>query len=205
MFEKGHSKENHVPRIFSFGASTAQGSKDDEGGFIARIGKRLQQEGLGHAENYGIGGHSTDDMLPRLPDLPIHDNSDIAIVTLGINDVPRAPDPRPDRRVPLDRHDANVHTIVENLKGRCRVLYVTQYPVNYDQRGLDKQLVESYVNVGRQVAHEIGVEILDIHPEIDDAKYAAFIHEDGMHFNSDGHAYIADRIWDHLTASGHLD
>ena len=190
-----------MPRTFSFGASTAQGSKDEEGGFIVRIGKRLEQEGLGTAENFGIGGHTTDDMIPRLPGIPIHDPSDIAIIALGINDVPRTPDNRPENRVPLDRHDSNVHAILENLKERCQVLYVTQYPVNYVDRGLDKSLVESYVNVGRQVAHEVGVQILDIHPEIDDAKYNAFIHSDGMHFNSDGHAYIADRIWDKLFAS----
>ena len=196
--------EERLPRTFSFGASTAAGSKDDEGGFIVRIGKRLEQEGLGSAENFGIGGHTTDDMVPRLPELPINHPSDIAFVTLGINDVPRSPDAKPDNRVPLDRHDSNVHTILENLKARCTVLYVTQYPVNYLDRGLEKSLVESYVNVGRQVAHEVGVDILDIHPEIDDDKYNAFIHSDGMHFNSDGHAYIADRIWDHLTQSGHL-
>ena len=190
-------------RTFSFGASTAQGARDTEGGgFIARIGKRLEQEGLGSAENFGIGGHTTDDMIPRLPGLAINDSSDISIVTLGINDVPRTPDNAPDRRVPLDRHDANVHKILEDLKGRCRVLYVTQYPVAYVDRGLDKALVESYVNLGRQVANEVGVDVLDIHSEIDENKYSAFIFEDGMHFNSAGHAYIADRIWDVAFAEG---
>jgi len=144
-------------RAFSFGASTAQGARDTEGGFIVRIGKRLEQDGRGSAENFGIGGHTTDDMIPRLPGLAINDPSDIAIVTLGINDVPRTPDKAPDRRVPLDRHDANVHKILEDLKERCRVLYITQYPVTYVDRGLDQALVESYVNVGRQVAHEVGV------------------------------------------------
>ena len=190
-------------RAFSFGASTAQGARDNErGGFIVRIGDRLKKEGKGSTENYGIGGHTTDDMIPRLPDLPIQDASDIAIVTLGINDVPRTPDTAPDRRVPMDRHDANVHTILGDLKDRCRVLYVTQYPVAYVDRGLDKALVESYVNIGRQVAHEVGVDILDIHNEIDEARYDAFIFEDGMHFNAAGHAYIADRIWDVLFAEG---
>lgn len=187
-----------MPRVFSFGASTAEGKKDDEGGFIARIGRRLETEGLGKAENFGIGGHTTDDMIPRLPDLPINDPSDIAIVTLGINDVPRSPDQSPDKRVPLERHDGNVHAILEDLHKRCRVLYVTQYPVNYTDRGLDQLKVETYVNVGRQVAHEVGVDILDIHAEIDQAKYEAYIHSDGMHFNSEGHAYIAERIWEYL-------
>ena len=190
-------------RAISFGASTAQGARDTEGGgFIVRIGKRLKNENRGGSENFGIGGHTTDDMIPRLPTIPIQSESDIVICTLGINDVPRTPDSKPDNRVPLDRHDSNVHQILEDLKSRCRVLYVTQYPVDFVGRGLDKNLVGSYINVGRQVAHEIGVEILDIHNEIDDEKYEAFIYEDGMHFNSAGHAYIADRLWDVLFDEG---
>ncbi len=186
-------------RAFSFGARTAQGTRDTEGGgFIVRIGKRLQQEGLGSSENLGIGGHTTDDMILRLSEIPIQNPTDIAIIALGINDVPRSPDSKSDKRVPLKRHDANVHTILENLKNRCRVLYTTQYPVNYLDRGLEKTLVESYVTIGRQAAREVGVEILDIHSEIDKAKYNTFIDADGMHFNSEGHAYIADRIWAHL-------
>ena len=193
-------------RAFSFGASTAQGTRDTEGGgFIARIGKRLDEAGKGVAENFGIGGHTTDDMLPRLLEIPVHGANDIAIVTLGINDVPRSPDPKPQKRVPLERHDKNIHQILETLHGRCRVLYITQYPVNYEQRGLNKQVVESYVNIGRQVAHEIGTDILDIHAEIDQAKYESYIDEDGMHFNSAGHAYIANRIWSHLKQSGLLE
>lgn len=188
-----------MTRAFSFGASTAQGSKDDEGGgFIVRLGKRMEAEGIGRAENFGIGGETTDDMVRRLPSVPVEDPSDIAVVTLGINDVPRSPDGAPEKRVPLDRHDANVHAIIEDLKARCRVLYVTQYPVNFADRGLDRALVDSYVNVGRQVAHELRVDILDIHAETDDAKYRAYIHADGMHFNSDGHAWIAERVWDVL-------
>jgi lysophospholipase L1-like esterase len=190
-------------RAISFGASTAQGARDTEGGgFIVRIGKRLEKENRGGSENFGIGGHTTDDMMPRLPTIPIQSESDIVICTLGINDVPRTPDSKPDNRVPLNRHDSNVHQILEDLKSRCRVLYVTQYPVDFIGRGLDKDLVGSYINVGRQVAHEIGVEILDIHNEIDDEKYEAFIYEDGMHFNSAGHAYIADRLWDVLFDEG---
>jgi lysophospholipase L1-like esterase len=190
-------------RAISFGASTAQGARDTEGGgFIVRIGKRLEEDGRGASENFGIGGHTTDDMIPRLPDIPIQSESDIVIVTLGINDVPRTPDGKPENRVPLDRHEANIHQILNNLKDRSRVLYVTQYPVDYVGRGLEKDLVESYVNTGKRVAHEIGVEILDIHREIDGAKYDAFIADDGMHFNSAGHAYIADQISDVLFSEG---
>jgi len=185
-----------MQRIFSFGASTAQGARDtEEGGFIMRIGKRLEQENIGHAENFGIGGHTTDDMVLRLTEIPIHTESDLAIVTLGINDVARTPDPHPEKRVALTKHSAHVEEILDYMKSRCQVLYVTQYPVAFADRGLDESLVVSYIDAGRRIARQSGVDILDIYSEIDDDKYSAFIADDGMHFNSAGHAYIADRIW----------
>lgn len=182
--------------IFSFGASTAQGVGDEEsGGFIGRVAVRLANRDDVHVENCGNGGHTTDQMIAHLGGLPIASRDDIAIVTLGINDVPRSPDTDPEKRIPIDRHKANVRTMLEDLVGRCRVLYVTQFPVDFEGRGLERQRVESYVNVGRQVARETGADVLDIHLVVDNEKYRAFIHEDGMHFNSAGHAYIADRVW----------
>ena len=185
--------------IFSFGASTAQGARDTEGGgFIGRLAKRLAERHRIRVENCGVGGHTTEQMLPRLADLPIASQEDIAIVTLGINDVPRTPDPAPQKRVPLDRHKSNVQRLLADLAGRCRVLYLTQYPVDFTGRGLERQVVESYVEAGRQAAGEAGVEILDINLEIDQEKYRVFIDDDGMHFNASGHAYIEGRIWQRL-------
>ena len=185
-----------MKRIFSFGASTAQGALDtEEGGFIMRIGKRLEQEHLGHAENFGIGGHTTNDMVLRLTEIPIHAESDIAIVTLGVNDIARTPDPQPEKRVALAKHSAQAEEILEYMKSRCQVLYVTQYPIAFADRGLEESLVVSYVDAGRRIAKIMGIDVLDIYREIDDAKYSDFIADDGMHFNSAGHAYIAERIW----------
>ena len=175
-------------RIFSYGASTARGSKDIEGGgFIARLGKRLEQDGLGRAENFGIGGQTTDEMAARAKTIEANAD-DIAIVTLGINDVPRQPDGAPDKRVPLDRHRDNVRVILVALKDRCCVVYVTQYPVAYLDRGLDEGLVRSYVQAGHDVAADLNIDVVDIHAMIDESRFTCFIHEDGMHFNSEGHA-----------------
>ena len=176
-------------RVFSFGASTAQGYRDDEkGGFIVRLGEKLAAHSLGHIENLGVGGHTSDQMAARA-----------AIVTLGINDVARSPDRSPDKRVPLNRHRENVERLLDTLRAGCCVLYFTQYPVDHAKHGLDPAVVTQYVEAGHAVARALGIRVVDIHNMINDVLYQRYIHEDGMHFNAAGHDYIAEQLWLPLT------
>lgn len=186
-------------RVFSFGASTAQGAKDDVGGgFIGRLGKRLEREQLGKAENYGIGGENTTEMVQRLNSLPDVSATDVVIVTVGINDVPRYPDARPERRVEFEKHKTNVREILTYLQTRCKVIYASQYPVQYNQLGFNPETVADYRKAGVAIAVDLGVDVVDVFDLIDDEKFARFIHADGMHFNSEGHQFIADALWDYV-------
>jgi len=186
--------------IFSFGASTARGSKDETGGgFIGRIGKRLQDENLGTSLNYGIGGQTTNDMVARLSVLDDLNPNNIAIITLGINDVSRDPDSDPDKRVPLSQHKQNVDQILAHFKARCKTIYTSQYPVNYIQRGLNPDTVRSYVTAGLDLARQHNVYVVDIYSMITNNLYHTFIHSDGMHFNDKGHAFIAEQTWHFIT------
>ena len=186
--------------IFSFGASTAQGSKDDTGGgFIARIGNQLQTENLGHSQNYGIGGETTTDMVVRLSNLENITPNNIAIITLGINDVSRDPDSAPDKRVPLSQHKNNVDQILTHFNARCKTIYASQYPVAYVQKGLVPDYVQAYVNAGLDLAKKQNVHIVDIFSMINNNLFEVFIHTDGMHFNSEGHAFIAEQLWQYIT------
>lgn len=189
-------------RVFSFGASTAQGYRDDDmGGFIFRLGQRLAEQDLGHVENLGIGGHTSDQMAARAVEIAQScDDADIAIVTLGINDVGRSPDPSPDKRVPLAIHRENVVRLLKALQSCCRVIYFTQYPVNFHKHGLDSDLVQQYIDTGHEVARSLDIPVVDINGMITPALYDAYIHEDGMHFNADGHAFIAQQLWEPLMA-----
>ncbi len=188
-------------RVFSFGASTAQGYRDDEkGGFIFRLGEKLADNNLGYAENLGTGGHTSDQMASRAEEIAeSRDLRDIAIVTLGINDVARSPDRAPDKRVPLNRHRDNVERLLGALHTHCRVIYFTQYPVNHAQHGLDPNLVRQYVDAGHEIARSLGITIVNVHSMISETRYARFIHDDGMHFNAEGHAFIAEQLWGPLS------
>lgn len=192
-------------RIFSFGASTAQGAKDDVGGgFIGRIGTRLEREKVGYAENFGIGGENTTQMVQRLGALPDVSKTDIALVTLGINDVPRYPDSRPERRVELKKHETNVQEILTFLQARCNVIYANQYPVQYEQLGFKSETVDAYRKTGVAIAKSLNVAVVDIFAMIDEDLFDRFIHDDGMHFNAEGHQFIADALWDFMSENGSL-
>lgn len=182
---------------YSFGASTAAGSKDDEGGFVARLDHYLKDTNAGSAINHGIGGDTTDVMIDRLSgvidDMKPRSNP-AALVTLGINDVPRIIDDKPEIRVPLDRHAESLKRILAETAEIGDVLYLTQYPVDYVARSLDPQLTNEYVKLGEDTARNSGVDIIDIFGMITSERFGEFIFEDGLHFNNRGHLFICNQI-----------
>lgn len=192
---------------YSFGASTAAGSMDGEGGFIVRLGRYLSDTGAGEAINHGIGGDTTTMMLARL-DAVVSDmsgrRSPLALVTLGINDVPRIVDDAPEKRVGLDQHVESLARILSELKQVGDVLYLTQYPVDYEARSLDPAVVESYVKQGEATAQSAGVKVIDIFSAVTPTLFTEFIYEDGLHFNDRGHQFIAHQAIAKMHASGRL-
>lgn len=186
---------------YSFGASTAAGSVDSEGGFIARLDRFLQDTESGSAINHGIGGDTTDVMIARLPgvieDMKVRENP-VALVTLGINDVPRIVDDKPEIRIPLERHIESLKTILSATKEIGDVVYLTQYPVDYEMRSLDPQLTREYVQRGEETARAAGVAVIDIFGMITTERFNEFIFEDGLHFNNRGHLFICNQIIDYL-------
>ena len=182
---------------YSFGASTAGGLKDTEGGFVARFDRYLQDTNAGSAINHGVGGDTTDVMLTRLPsvieDMRSRPNP-LALVTLGINDVPRIIDKKTEIRVPLDRHGESLKKILTATTEIGDALYLTQYPVDYVARNLDPQLVWDYVKLGEEIARSAGVNVIDIFGMITPERFDEFIFEDGLHFNNRGHLFISNQI-----------
>lgn len=177
---------------------------DSESGFIVRLDRYLRDTGIGEAINHGIGGDTTSMMLARLDgvvsDMTVRP-SPIALVTLGINDVPRIVDDSPEKRVELDQHADSLDRIFTALKKIGDAVYITQYPVDYVARSLEPALVESYVKRGAEVALLAGVQVLDIFSAVTPELFPKFIYEDGLHFNDRGHQFIAHKVIAALHAS----
>lgn len=186
---------------YSFGASTAAGSMDDEGGFIARLDRYFQDTNAGSAINHGFCGDTTDVMIERLPgvidDMRSRSNP-IALVTLGINDVPRIVDEKPEIRVPFERHAKSLAELLSKTSEIGQVIYLTQYPVDYVARSLDPELTREYVTLGEKTARAAGIDVIDIFGMITPERFGEFIYEDGLHFNNRGHLFICNQIIKYL-------
>ena len=180
---------------------------DDAGGFIVRVGRYLRDTGCGNAVNHGVGGDTTTMMLARL-DSVVADMSSrpspLALVTLGINDVPRMVDDKPSIRVGVEQHAESLATMISRLKQVGDVLYLTQYPVDYEARSLKPALVESYVRAGEATAREAGVEVINIFGAVTPGLFKEFIYQDGLHFNSRGHQFIAHKVISELHRTGRV-
>lgn len=174
---------------------------DDEGGFIARLDRYLRDTGAGTAINHGIGGDTTDVMIARLTgviDDMRSETKPLALVTLGINDVPRIVDEKPDIRVPLERHVDSLKEILRATEEIGDVVYLTQYPVDYEMRSLEPQQTRDYVTAGAETARAAGVDVIDIFGMITADRFNEFIFEDGLHFNNRGHLFICHQIVKYL-------
>jgi lysophospholipase L1-like esterase len=182
-----------MQKIISFGASTAFGARDyEKKGFLFRVVEALSVDGEFEAINYGWIGDSTRDMLVRLDSLGIPPGATV-IVTLGINDVRRIGADSEDC-VPIEEHRSNLAAILEYLKTCSRPVYMSQYPVEYDQCSLSEELVQSYIQTGPNVAGQLGVPIIDIYAAVKaSGRYEEMVFKDGLHFNNHGHQFIAEQ------------
>ncbi len=185
-----------IKQVASFGASTAQGVGDfTEQGFIGRLGTLLDKPSL----NFGIGGNTTRDMLARLADLNIPEDS-LVIVSLGINDVARINEDNPNR-VPLEEYKENVSKILDALLEKAQVFYKTQFPVDFENKGIDADFCRSYVKTALAVAQSKNIPSLDLIPLLEaHGNWQAFLAADGIHFNDDGHAFMAQALFTALQA-----
>jgi lysophospholipase L1-like esterase len=182
-----------MQKIISFGASTAYGARDyEKKGFLFRVVETLSIGGEFEALNYGWIGDSTRDMLARMESLEIPAGSTV-IITLGINDVHRIGEEN-ENRVPIEEHRSNLGAILEYLKQRCRPIYMSQYPVEYEQCSLSEELVESYIQAGLDVAGQLGVPVINICAAVQTSgRYDEMVFKDGLHFNNLGHQFIAEQ------------
>jgi lysophospholipase L1-like esterase len=182
-----------MQKIISFGASTAFGVRDyEKKGFLFRVIEALSVDGKFEAINYGWIGDSTRDMLVRLRSLEIPAGS-IVIITLGINDVRRIGEDNEDR-VPIEEHKSNLDEILEYLKQRCRPVYMSQYPVEYEQCSLSEELVQSYIQAGLDVAGQLDVPVIDVYAAVlASGRYEEMVFKDGLHFNNHGHQFITEQ------------
>lgn len=178
--------------ILGFGASSMQGVGDPEGGFFKRLERNWRGKGgKPNFINQGIGGHTTRDMLARLP-AAASLSPDLTIVLLGCNDLPRHPDGNADRRTLLPEYQSNLEKLLSELPGDQRI-FCTSFRPDLNRHGISAENFSLYMNAARSLAEEAGWDLLDFFQMSLDWP-AEFYAEDGLHASDKGHAWMAEQI-----------
>lgn len=179
-------------KLIGFGASTMQGVGDLQGGFFKRLEPKLAAAGAPReCINFGIGGHSTRDMLVRMTDVRPHLPS-AGIVILGCNDLPRERDAHPQNRLSVEDYATNLTTILKELYHPDSI-FVSSFRVHPEKTGVQPGTFAEYMGVALKVAAAQGFTIWDLYAEsasFGDKYYAP----DGMHYSDTGHEFIAERL-----------
>ena len=174
--------------ILGFGASSMQGVKDSQGGFLKRLDTRLNRDTKKfNVINLGIGGNTTRDMLARIDTVEPH-KPDCTIVLLGCNDMPRDSDGEAERarRISLDEYAQNLKTIFTRLRSP-RSIFITSFYVKL----IDQELFAGYMEAARKQA--AGYEIWDLfHDSL--SLPASYYAPDQVHFNEEGHEYLCNHL-----------
>jgi len=180
-----------MDKLIGFGASTAQGSCDSQGGFLKRLERKLIAAGKPReCLNLGIGGNTTRDMVARLdqvkPHLPCP-----AIIILGCNDLPRVAEVNP-ARTSLGEYTKNIETILQFFAGP-ETIFVSSFVVDLPRVGIAPETFSSYMDAALKFAASLKLTVWDLYTEslAFDGKYLS---PDRIHFSDEGHEFIANRL-----------
>jgi lysophospholipase L1-like esterase len=177
-----------MTKLIGFGASTAQGVGDSQGGFFKRLERKLAAAGRAHeCLNFGIGGNTTVDMVARLdtlrPHLPAR-----AILLLGSNDLPRDGDWEPSRRVGMADFKENMHKIFE-MFAAGPTIFASSFQVSW----VTEASFRAYQEAALEMARARAFTIWDLHAE--SLQWGGkYLCDDGIHYNDAGHELIAERL-----------
>ena len=185
--------------IVFFGASTVEGVRDSVwGGFVTRLANRaFTERKRARIFNLGIAGDTSREYVNRTEEIAAR-RADHVVFLLGCNDVPRDRDGDPAIRVPVEEYEANLRRLF-GASERRRTL-ITSFPVDAERTGVRREVFKTYLDAARRAAIDEGLEIVDVYEDWDGAARTEWLSSDGLHLNSDGYEWLADRVYEHLFA-----
>jgi len=204
-----------MPIIVAFGDSITKGFRDDGSLVEEQTFRHLLQKALDEESdlewkviNAGVGGNTTDDALKRIDADVLDHNPDYVTIMFGVNDASLLSFPdfreRHEPRVPLDRFERNLETIIEKI-GKVGALQILMTPCPMGKkhpyrdsppyRGRDMNfMLRDYAEAVRKIAREVGLPLLDVWEKFMEGGDPDKLLLDGVHPNADGHRVIADML-----------
>ncbi len=178
--------------LIGFGASSMEGVGDSQGGWFARAERIADEKKIRYRWiNRGMGGDTTVEMLRRTSTVTTHKPYKL-VVLLGCNDLPRASDGTPQRRVAIEQYRQNLDELFTRIKG-TKSLFMTSFPACQKQVGIDPAIYEQYMQQASAAARQAGYDVWDLYSELK-GNCEPFWSPDGLHFNDIGHAHVAQRF-----------
>lgn len=186
--------------ICVFGGSIAYGAFDQEkGGWVNRLEAMLDDCKI---YNFGIIGDTTEDLLERFDTDIAKKNPDMIIFSIGINDSMYIPKDK-NNRINLDKFKENIKKLMEKASRITKkVVFVGLVPVEESKVSpipwrpschyLNAE-IEKYNQAIDDLCKANGMIFVDINSEMKKINYPELLN-DGIHPNSKGHKFIAQRI-----------
>ena len=182
----------------ALGDSTGAGVGAREGGYVARLFKRLLERRPGsRLTNLCVSGATTADLLRDQLQRGVALNPGLVTVGIGINDIGHG--------FTLEQFSKNYEQILSTLKEKTRArIVVTNIPdissapriPNFMRSEYQRQIARYSQRVG-EVAQRYGATIFDIYTITHDelASHPEYFSGDGFHPSDAGYELWAEKMW----------
>jgi lysophospholipase L1-like esterase len=202
------------PVIVAFGDSVTRGVRPgvtERQTFRSILEQQLRKKGV-HADvvDAGLGSDTTASGLARLEQDVLREKPKLVIIMFGINDaamVDGGPVARSEPRVSLEAYRDNLRSMVTEIcKSGSKVLLCTPTPMSrkyvysdigaYAQQNDMNFQLRNYAQAVRDLAAELKLPVLDTFRLFEQSPDRMQLIEDGCHPYVQGHAIIAEALFD---------
>ena len=182
----------------ALGDSTGSGVGARDGGYVARLFKRIEERRPGSKlNNLCVSGATTQDLLRGQLDRGVAANPDLVTVGIGINDVGHG--------FTLDQFAKNYEQILSTLKEKTRArIVVTNIPdistaprIPASMRSEYQQQLIQFSRRLEEIAARHGVTVFDIYTITTQelASHPEYFSSDGFHPSDAGYEMWAQQMW----------
>lgn len=182
----------------ALGDSTGVGVGSREGGYVARLYKRLLERRPGSKlSNLCVSGATTEDVLRSQLDRAVALNPDLVTVGIGINDIGHGFSP--------EQFSKNYEVILSTLKQKTHAqIVVTNIPdissaprIPGPMRSAYQQQITEFCNRSEEIANRHGVTVFDMYSITKDdlPLHPEYFSSDGFHPSDQGYELWAEKMW----------
>ena len=190
---------NTGPLVYvALGDSTGAGVGATEGGYVARLFKRIEERRPGSTlSNLCASGATTDDVVRGQLERAVALNPDLVTVGIGINDIGHG--------LTLEQFTKNYEEILSTLKEKTKAqIVVTNLPdvssaprIPSVMRSEYQRQIDQFCRRLEEIANRHGMTIFDIYTITKDElpSHPEYFSSDGFHPSDEGYELWSTQMW----------